>query len=358
MNYESLTTHLAAAHLQTHTFHSPHGGSFVVTPHGARILGLFTHTRADNLYFLNPELTTPHTKKYLAGEHVLGGDRVWIAPERGLFFKGDTLDDGVVTQSSIDPGNWTVAALSPTSIRLVNDFKATFFHEPGSTVRGIVERSIRAIPNPFSYTPAFMPTGVHFAGYEIHSTFTLTESPRDALQFGLWFLIQLVVPNGGYLYAPTSGKTVITDYYEPTGADYLRVQDNHVRFKLDSINRHKIGIRKTEVTGRAAFLSNDQEDGSEATLVIRNFLNDPSANYADVPLHTPAGTQDSIQSYNHNTGPDGFGELEFHTPSISRAMPEPRLTDTNQVWAFTGSRADLVPIAAKLLNLPQSVFAL
>jgi hypothetical protein len=358
MNYESLTTHLAAAHLQAHTFHNPHGGSFVVTPHGARVLGLFSHEAGDNLYFVNPELTLPNTHKYLAGEHVLGGDRVWLAPERGLFFKGDRLEDGVVTQRSIDPGNWTIGALSPTSIRLVNEFTGTYFHEPGSTVRGIVERTIRVIPNPLAYTPEVMPSGVRFAGYEIRSSFELLESPKDALQFGLWFLIQLVVPSGGYLYAPTSGKTVITDYYEPTGADYLRVTENHVRFKLDSLDRHKIGIRKTEVTGRAGFLSNDQADGSEATLVIRNFLNDPSGNYADVPLHTPAGTQDSVQSYNHNTGPGGFGELEFHTPSVSRAMADARLTDTNQVWAFTGSRQDLVPIASKLLNLPVSVFAL
>ena len=34
------------------------------------------------------------------------GDRVWIAPERGLFFLGEVLEDGVVTQRSIDPGEW------------------------------------------------------------------------------------------------------------------------------------------------------------------------------------------------------------------------------------------------------------
>ena len=253
MNHNALTTHLAAAHLQAHTFHNPHGGSFVVTPHGARILGLFTHDRAENLYFLNPEeLTSPHAHKYLAGEHVLGGDRVWLAPERGLFFKGDTLEDGVVTQSSIDPGHWTVAALSPTSIRLVNEFQATYFHEPGSTVRGIVERSIRAIPNPFAYTPAFMPTGVHFAGYEISSTFQLTESPKDALHFGLWFLIQLVVPNGGYLYAPTSGKTVITDYYEPTGSPTTCASKTttSVSSSTTPSTATRSGSAKTEVTGR------------------------------------------------------------------------------------------------------------
>ncbi len=354
MQYPTLLEHLRHADLQQETFHAPnnHGGKFVVTPHGARVLGLFPHADDDNLYFLNPELCGPNVKKYLAAEHVLGGDRVWIAPERGLFFKGDTLADGVMTQPSIDPGNWTIANHTATSIRFTNHFTATYSHIRNSIVRGTVERSIRGISNPLA--PDRQTPNVHFAGYEIASTFRLLESPKDDLHFGLWFLIQLVVPHGGYFYAPTLGKTAITDYYEPTGADYLRVENNHVRFKLDSIDRHKIGIRKTEAVGRIAFLSNEHD--GKASLVIRNFLNDPSGHYADVPLHTPAGTQDSVQSYNHFGGPTGFGELEFHTPGITRAMPEPVVTDTNQVWAFTGSRKSLVAIASFLLALPEQTF--
>jgi hypothetical protein len=150
---------------------------------------------------------------------------------------------------------------------------------------------------------------------------------------------------------------VTTDYYEPTGPDYLKVTDSHLRFKLDSKLRHKIGIRTNEVLGRGAYLTNAGGAG-EATLVVRNFLNNPSARYADVPLQNPKGTQDSVQMYNHHTlGPKGFGEIEFHTPGICRAMAEPVVTDVNQVWVFTGKRVDLVPVAVKLLNLPADVFA-
>ncbi|HEY4328319.1 MAG TPA: hypothetical protein VGN88_01185, partial [Phycisphaerae bacterium] len=196
--------------------------------------------------------------------------------------------------------------------------------------------------------------------------FTLLASPKDEIHFGRWFLIQLVVPKSGYLYVPTSGKGVVTgDYFEATGPDYLKVTETHVRFRLDSLERHKIGIRKTEVLGRGAFLSHaggaggtGGAGGDDATLVVRNFLNNPSAHYSDVPLHTPSGTHDSVQSYNHNSGPSGFGELEYHTPGVSRRMPDPRVTDTNQVWVFTGKREDLVPVAVKLLNLPAETFSL
>ena len=238
---------------------------------------------------------------------------------------------------------------------MTNDFSATFFHHKGSTVRGIVERSIRAIPSPFSHFPDSVGGGVlsrvHYSGYEISSTFTLLQSPKDEIHFGMWyFLFNSSCPKADICMCRTSGRAVITgDYFEATGPDYLKVADNHVRFKLDSMNRRKIGIRKTEVLGRAAFLSNPGgAGGDQATLVVRNFLNNPSAHYSDVPLHTPTGTHDSVQSYNYNTGPTGFGELEYHTLCISRRMPDldPRVTDTNQVWAFTGKREDLTPIAA------------
>jgi hypothetical protein len=364
MKLPQLIDHLSTAHLQTQILRGHAGaGDVVITPHGARVLGLFTETEGDNLFFVNPELATASTaKQFLAGEHVLGGDRVWIAPERGLFFHGDKLADGVSTQPPIDPGSWVIGRQSSSAIRLSHEFKATYFRIPNSIVRGTVERSIRTIPSPFIHAPNSLAalSRVKYVGYEIASSFRLLESPSDDLHFGLWFLIQLVVPNGGYLYVPTSAKAVVTgDYYEPTGPDYLKVTDSphaHVRFKLDSIDRHKIGIRATEVLGRAAFLSNDSPSG-KATLIVRNFLNNPSAHYSDVPLHTPAGTQDSIQSYNHNSGPSGFGELEYHTPGINRAMAEPVVTDTNQVWAFAGARADLIPLASRLLNLPDSVFS-
>jgi hypothetical protein len=335
-------------------------GTAVVTPHGGRVLGLFTHENADNAFWVNPEFASAEgARSWLAGEHVLGGDRLWIAPERGLFFHGDKISDGVSTQKSIDPGNWVVGRLTASSIRLTNEFTASYFRTPNSRVSGIVRRHIRAVASPALHAPDAFPTHgrVQYAGYEIASEFQLLESPHDDLHFGMWFLIQLVVPAGGYLYAPTAGRAVVTgDYYEPTGPDYLKVTDTHVRFKLDSIDRHKIGIRKAEALGRAAFLSNP-DSGGDATLVVRNFLNNPSGHYSDVPLHTPAGTQDSIQSYNHNSGPAGFGELEYHSPGVNRLMAEPVVTDVNQVWTFTGKRADLAPIAAKLLNLPVETFA-
>ena len=363
MKLAELVGQLTVAELQPQVFASGNGGAVVVTPHGARVLGVFTHEGAENLFYVNSELSSAATaKKFLEGEHVLGGDRLWIAPERGVFFKGAKLDDGVTTPRSIDPGEYRIGRLTGDSIRLVNEIHATYYLSPGSTLRAVVERSIRMAPSPFADFPAVLPAlkGVKYAGYEIASRFELLESPQDGLSFGMWFLIQLAMPvdgGGGHLYVPTLGRTVITDYYEPTGADYLRVEENHVRFKLDSKQRHKIGIRKTEVTGRAAYLSN-ADAGGKATLVVRNFLNNPSANYADVPLHTPSGTQDSVQSYNHFSGPGGFGELEYHAPGVNRAAAEPVVYDTNQVWCFTGRREDLVAVASRLLGLPSSTFAL
>src|SRR4051812_8093330 len=101
MKRERLIPLLASSQLQPVAFRWPDSeqGWFVVTAHGARVLGLFTHEQADNAYFVNPELgDAASAKKFLVAEHVLGGDRLWIAPERGLFFRGNTLEEGTTTQ--------------------------------------------------------------------------------------------------------------------------------------------------------------------------------------------------------------------------------------------------------------------
>ncbi len=369
MKLPELLAHLAVAHLQPMVFPTDGGGAVVVTVHGGRVLGVFTSPTADNLYFTNPDLNDgTGAQKFLAAEHVLGGDRLWLAPERGIFFKGQRAEDGVTTPASVDPGSYIVGQKSETAVRLVNEVNTPFHLAAGASkqvpIQATVERTIRIIPSPFADFPRVLPAlaRTHYAGYEIASRFELRGAPNDDLAIGLWFLIQINIPTGaaGHLYVPTSGRAVVTDYYEPTGADYLRVEDTHVRFKLDSIQRHKIGLRKTEVIGRAAYLSNADSAG-QASLIVRNFLNNPSAHYCDVPLHTPDGsTQDSVQSYNHFSGSPGvsFGELEFHTPSVTRAAASPVIYDTNQVWCFSGAREDLVAIAGRLLNLSPSVFTL
>ncbi len=90
MTLTKLTADLAAANLQSHTISSPSGGTILVTPHGGRVLGAFTDSSADNLYWVNPELSDPASaRQLLAGEHVLGGDRMWLKdPGTGTVFQG------------------------------------------------------------------------------------------------------------------------------------------------------------------------------------------------------------------------------------------------------------------------------
>jgi len=357
MKLKALTDVMTEAGIAPVVFKHHNGGAVLVSPYGARVLGVYTHAEADNAFWVNHEFATAASlKKWISGpNHVFGGDRLWLAPERGLFFKGTKEADGVAVCPQIDPGHYVVAGQDTHHIKLTAPMTAPYHLARGTRVRAQVERSIRMCHSPFADTPGILPElkRVKFAGYEVATRFELQESPLDAFYAGLWFLIQL--PVSGYAYFPTYGKTAITDYYEPTGADYLRVEESHVRFKLDSIHRHKIGIRKTEVTGRIGYLKN--EVAGQSLLVVRNFLNNPSGHYADVPLHTPAGTQDSVQSYNHVNDPAGFGEIEFHPPGVKRSMAEPVIHDTNQVWVFTGSRADLVPVASRLLGLAAGVFA-
>jgi len=358
MKLPQLVELLTGAGLDPLVFKHHNGGAYVVLPYGARVIGMYPTPDAENVFWVDPQLqTAADLRQALTREAVLGGDRLWLAPERGLFFKGSKEADGVAMPTSLDPGRWLVTKATKHAVKLLDHVDTPYHLAPGTRVRATLERSIRMCHSPFSDALTALPVlaRVKFVGYEIATRLELLAAPTDTFYVGLWFLIQMCT--AGYAYVPTWGRPVVTDYYEPTGPDYLRVSDDHVRFRLDSLTRHKIGVRKVEVTGRAAYLRDDV--GGQSVLVIRNFFNNPSGHYADVPLHTPAGTQDSVQFYNHKTGGlAGFGELEFHGPGLKLGMSEPVLYDTNQVWVFSGARADLVQVAARLLGLGVKVFDL
>ncbi len=296
-------------------------GKIVVTPHGGRVLGCFTHEGGENVFWVNPELASAESaKKWLAGEHVLGGDRLWIAPERGLFFHGDKLADGVSTQKGIDPGNWVVGRLTDHSVRLTNEFSATYLRTPNSRVSGIVRRSIRRIASsgvPCSRMRFPRTVTVNYAGYEIASEFELLESPHDELHFGMSVLDSACGAGGRVLVCPDGGA----------GGDYSRRLLRSNRPGLSENHRHARALQAgldqppqdRHPENRSARPRPLPEQSGHQRARRPWWFATSSAITSPVitPMchcTRPRGSMNCIQSYNHNTGPTGFGELEYQYP--------------------------------------------
>ncbi|MGA7633632.1 MAG: hypothetical protein WCB11_22955, partial [Terriglobales bacterium] len=164
---------------------------------------------------------------------------------------------------------------------------------------------------------------------------------------GLWSLTQM--PHQGELFIPTYSKADPWIYFGlvDTPPEELAVSDRLVRFNMRAAGEHKIGLRSAVTTGRIGYL---YPSGDKHALIIRNFFVNPSGEYADVPWTEPDDRGYSTQACSVNSRWGMFSEMEYHVPAIGGDTGLNHVDDRSQLWAFRGSRSDILKTARALLS--------
>jgi hypothetical protein len=111
----------------------------------------------------------------------------------------------------------------------------------------------------------------------------------------------------------------------------------------------KIGVRAAATTGRVGYRYGS---GDCSTLIIRNFVVDPSGEYVDVPWDQPEDLGYSVQACNVNSRWGEFSELEYHVPAIGAGTGRTSCEDVSQVWGFRGPAEAIDQVMAALLCSP------
>ena len=116
---------------------------------------------------------------------------------------------------------------------------------------------------------------------------------------------------------------------------------------MRAAGEQKLGIRAVAITGRAGYI---HLRGTEASLIIRNFNVNPSAEYVDVPWSEPKNFGFAFQACNVNSHLGQFSELEYHIPAIGANTGKSLSEDESQLWAFRGPEPAVKSVAQHLLS--------
>jgi hypothetical protein len=211
-----------------------------------------------------------------------------------------------------------------------------------------ITKSIAAAPNPLRYDAQARSGAVEYAGHTLLTSLKILNAGPDAVPLvGLWSLTQM--PHQGELFVPTYSKTEPRVYFGlvDTPADEVAVNDRLVRFKMRAAGEHKIGIRAAVTTGRIGYIYPTE---NRHALIVRNFSVNPSGEYADVPWTEPEDRGYSTQACSVNSRWGMFSEMEYHVPAIGGSTGLRHVEDRSQLWAFRGSREDIIEIARALLS--------
>ena len=324
----------------------PDGAVVLILPHGGRILGLFAPGDAENFLWTHPALESDHTAKaFFASDewHNSGGDRTWLAPEAD-FFLPKFPDTSVYHQPrQLDPGSYECRR------RLgAIDLENRLALQSSRTRREVtlrILRSVEPVANPLrSERHLAALESLEFAGYALHTSLEILGG-NAGNGVGLWSLLQL--PQGGEMQIATYSRAEPRVYFGQIPAGDLTVEERLIRYALRAKGEQKIGVRALAATGRVGYLRRSR---AKATLVVRNFIVNPSGLYADVPWDDPADLGYAVQACNVNSKWGAFGELEYHVPAIGGPTGLTRCDDASQVWAFRGTPAPIHALAHLLLG--------
>jgi hypothetical protein len=331
----------------TRLFHSSDGTLVLVLPYGGRVLGLYSPGSEENFYWTHDALRAVDSARtfYAADQwHNSGGDRTWLAPEVDLFFPQFPRLDVYYQQRSLDPGSYRVLKAG-TSFLLVNRFEVKLSRLKKRVSLKITKCFGPAL-NPLRYERGLNLRGVDYAGYtQFTSLELLGASQQVKAALGLWNLVQM--PHGGDLLIPTYSRTEPLRVFGSIPDKDLTVSDRLIRYRMRQTGEHKISIRAVATCGRVGYL---RLNGSQSTLIIRNFAVNPSGEYVDAPWKDTDYLGFSTQACNVNSGLGQFSELEYHIPAIGYRTGSVRCHDEAQVWAFRGPAKRIERISKILLT--------
>lgn len=322
-------------------------GSVLILPYGARVLGLFSISSV-NFFWVNPMLVND-TETFFSstGWKNSGGDRTWIAPEINLFVK-DSNDpwNSYEVPASIDPGDYVIQRNN--GMLVMTNQAEIAFHNLKKESKIEIKKAIRLADNPFCYEKDAKKIiqNVEYIGYEQYTSLQLLSTQEEGIRLGIWNLIQL--PASGHIIIPTVMKSQPYDYFEKTTSSHIHNASRYIRFLIDGKERHKIGVKATSLVGRIGYLRSFEND--KKSLLVRNFLINPSGKYVDTPWDSLDDLGYAIQCYNDNGELGDFGEMEYHTPAIGYETQMDSYEDKSQVWAFWGDGESINHICHRLLG--------
>jgi hypothetical protein len=348
---QDLIATLKAVGKSTELYQTDDGTRVLILPYGGRILGVFAPGSDENFLWTNSVLNSVESARaYYASDdwQNSGGDRTWLAPELDFFFpKFPDIDiAGYWQPRGLDPGNYALTR-TDQEVKLTNRLSIDAFRSR-KRVELEITKSIAAAPNPLRYDAQARSGAVEYAGHTLLTSLKILNAGPDAVPLvGLWSLTQM--PHQGELFVPTYSKTEPRVYFGlvDTPADEVAVNDRLVRFKMRAAGEHKIGIRAAVTTGRIGYIYPTE---NRHALIVRNFSVNPSGEYADVPWTEPEDRGYSTQACSVNSRWGMFSEMEYHVPAIGGSTGLRHVEDRSQLWAFRGSREDIIEIARALLS--------
>jgi hypothetical protein len=335
-----LIRHLKDFGIEFETMESGRAWAVVAPVLAARIMGVGKDD--ENAFWVAPQLST---RGWGDGGNV-GGQRTWLAPERGPEGFLFTLDGSTWSVPfDLDPGRYAPRPGSEGRRCYGSDLD---LRTAAGDLRVLsVERSMGIEDGPRGMSAAM----------EISFRQRLVNRGRLPLArtTGLWSLIQLPCDRAGLVFFAARRPEVLAPYFGEVPALSSGHGGRVQWIRAAGGKRFKAGIAPSDFGGIIGFVRGSRTDGREIfILTSMRFDVDPRGTYVDgSPSRTPPASSggDAAQIYgDEGTGPLAFCEIESHAPALDLASGESQSQDVH-ITIAKGSWSEIAAVMSEGLGV-------
>lgn len=314
------------------------GDRVVILPYSGRVLGIYPKPEV-NVLWTNAALDEPDTAKVFWAEDGWvnpGGIRAWISPECETHVSDpDRFWDTYVVPDAVDPGEYRVLSTDDKSISLDIEMQPMFYrHETKVPLH--MHRKFTLMDDPGMAIPG----KVSFAGIKIESVLSFVGDGPGGVRPGLWNLVQ--VPGGGEIRVPVKDNAKPVAIF---GSPGISLEDGHIHCKVETDDNYKFSLYADDCRGIMCYSKSAAE---KSTLIVVRLHVLDKALYADTPASDLNDTGHVQQVYVDNGDMGGFGELEYHTPTLEKGQRD-EIKDICEVRTFVGPAEAIKEVLAKVL---------
>ncbi|MGQ9478714.1 MAG: DUF6786 family protein [Thermoproteota archaeon] len=317
-------------------------GSTIVTEYGARILGIFIKDKE------NPLWVARNLKEAISRrDWNIGGNRLWVSPERNFFYKKPTSFEEWFCQQQLDPGNWTIMSSGKRSVTLEESLELEdLLNETKTSI---------SLSRQVSSSGSNIRRNLDYVKLKIREAMIAKNNVKSGLN--LWSLTQIRPgkEKGGTILVPTRPRAEPVHYFGKIPRDRLKVSRDHISFKIDGMAVYKLGVRPENMPnpGSSSILYYVGHSRDNVFLISMSTKMSPDnqEECLDVAKANPLGPKGCVQSY--NSGSDmQFGEMELHFKPAAKVGGSLISCVEYDLEVYAGSRGEVMRVLRKIVPKP------